>query len=177
MTVTVHPPYITEAFGATAYSVAYDYALLSCLEICTWNRLKGLVKLVDPSHAGAQAGGEPGWSIERQMVPGEARHRVARLRIECQNYLPRPPIFVEPAEDAGPDKTWPDFARFKVELVFPDEFGNPEYPLRYYDATTFEGFLRKILAVYVKHHPEEAGLVQQILEHAHYWVDHDRKPA
>jgi hypothetical protein len=172
------PSYVREAIREGAMdddpsNFALEYGLDSALRYADIDRV---AQLVDPAHAGGRVGGEPGWYIERQMVPGEARRRVARLRVECRNHLPRPPIFTEPAEDAGPDKTWPAFARFKAELAFPQEFGDPKHPIQYYDAATFEGFLQKILAVYVKHHPEEADMVQQILNHAHYWVEHDRKP-
>ena len=158
--------------GASAadFAIWYglDFALID-------KRLNQLCEVVDPNHAGGRIGGEPGWSIERQMEPGEERRLVARLRVEFANAKPEPPTFAEPPPDAGPDAAWPTWARFKAELAFPDEFGNPKYPLRYYDAQTFEGFLTKILATYLKYHPDCAQQVEQILANAHYWVKHDAK--
>ena len=173
MTVVHHPPYLVEAFGAHQLSSEEDYALLSVLDHIMWNRMRGLTELVDPRHPGGHLGGEPGWSIDRQMEPGEARLFVARQRIEFANAKPKPVVVPDPPADAGPDPTWPRWARFKAELGFPDEFGNPKYPLCYYDAATFEDFLKKILAVYVKYHPESTAQAEQILKHAAYWVEHD----
>jgi hypothetical protein len=168
---------LADAFGPSAFDRAHEhYALFYALGDGVWGRpLSKILALVDPNHAGARIDGEPGWSTERQMVPGEERRLVARLRVEFANAKPKPPTFAEPPPDAGPDPAWPAWARFKAELAFPDEFDNPKYPRRYYDAQTFEGFLTKILAAYLKHHPESAQQVEQILANAHDWVEHDAK--
>jgi hypothetical protein len=135
--------------------------------------LERVVELVDPAHAGAGLGGEPGWHISRQMVPGEALLFEQRMRRKYANAKPGPLVTTDPPANAGPDSTWPAWARFKVELGFPDEFGNPKYPLQYYDAATFEKFLRMFLEVYVKHHPDASAQAEKILKHAAYWAEHD----
>jgi hypothetical protein len=154
--------------SATDFAIWYglDFALMD-------KRLHQLSELVDPNCAGGRIGGEPGWSIERQMETGEERRLVARLRVEFANAKPKPPTFAEPSPDERPDLGWPSWARFKAELAFPDKFGNPAHPLRCCDAKTFEGFLTKMLTVYLKYHPESAQQVEQILASAAYWVKRD----
>jgi hypothetical protein len=165
---------LDEAFGLQYSDQNENYALFYFFAgIFSDLSLNALNSLVDPAHAGAHLGGEPGWSIDRQKEPGEERRYVARMRVQFANAKPKPPVWREPEPEEGPDPSWPKGARYMVELGFPKEFGDPKYPLMYYDAATFEGFLQKILAVYLKYHPESAKQVEQILAHAHYWVELD----
>jgi hypothetical protein len=165
---------LADAFGPSAFDRTNEhYALFYALGHGVWGCPLGeILALVDSGYPGGELQGEPGWLIERQMEIGEPQRRAQRL-------LTRFPhggqVIKDPGPTAGPDPTWPAWARFKVELYEPDEFDNPKYPLRYYDAATFEGFLKKILTVYLKYHPESGQQVEQILANAHYWVEHDAK--
>jgi hypothetical protein len=175
MPIIYHPPYAAEASADSAHQYETEFAIFYALNLTMRDGLRGLCDLVDLAHAGAHLGGEPGWSIDRQKEPGEERRYVARLRVQFANAKPKPPVWREPGPEEGPDLSWPEGSRYKVELNEPAEFGDPKYPLIYYDALTFEGFLKKILAVYVKYNPESAEQVEEILAHAHYWVELDAK--
>jgi hypothetical protein len=196
-----HPQYLQEALSDEDRNRDEDYALLYGLAtVFLDKKLESLRDLVDPQVAGPTVSGEPGWGIERQHRKGEVLQAQLRIRnhflragldadgkplpnlsaaqqeehARTRERASRSPVMNAPlpSEDRGADPSWPAWARFKVDLIA-SEFGDPKYPLQYYDAASFEGFLRKLLPVYVKYHPESAELVDQILAHAHYWVEHD----
>jgi hypothetical protein len=163
---------LKEVFGPTAFSRVDDnYAIFYVLgDVVLGLPLKGIEALVDRSHAGAELQGEPGWRIERQMEVGEGRRKSERL---LERFPHGGHVIKDPGPEAGPNASWPEGARYKVELYEPEEFGNPAHPLRYYDAATFESFLQKILTVYIKYHPEAQLEAMRILKLAHYWVELD----
>jgi hypothetical protein len=152
-----------------------DYGLMYALDLTLLDRhLDLLCNLVDPSYSGGDLQGEPGWLIQRQMEIGEPQRRAQRLLLRFPH---GGKVIKDPGPTVGPDATWPPSARFKVELYEPEEFGSPKYPVRYYDAATFESFLQTLLSVYVKYNPESKLEVEQILNHARYWAEHDRGAA
>jgi hypothetical protein len=162
---------LDEAFGLQYSDQNENYALFYFFAgIFSDLSLNALNSLVDPAYAGPQLQGEPGWCIERQFEAGERQLRAKRL---LERFPQGGHVIKDPGPELGIDPSWPPGARYKVELYAPAEFGDPKYPLMYYDAVTFEGFLQKILAVYLKYHPETAKQVEQILAHAHYWVELD----
>ena len=148
----------------------FEYGLAESLMRRYPAGLQDVIRFFDPEVPGAALAGDPGWSMYRKPEAGE-RYRFFSALNARHPERPQPWPVPGPEEGATPD--WPISARFLAQADVPEDLGDPAYPEEYFTAAEVHEYIRRLMPVYAKYHPESQAQCDHILALSQWWVDHD----